>query len=887
MELDWEEPELDILLSRQSWQVKGYYPYVPLLSKSQETGLVLNGVTGWIPASVPGGIHYDLYRAGYIPHPYRDQNSISCEWVENRWWMYKTVVHKPEHTGRKLELLFKGLDYKARVYMDGCLLGNHEGMFHPAVFDVTEHFRNQEMATLEVLLEHSPDEMHQIGITSRTVTQKSRFNYKWDFSTRLVNIGIWDDIILRVRDEYALDDIRIVTDAADGKGTIDVRTVVGQVEAGQACLMQEGYELIAECYDPDGILVERQSRPVNGAGDFRFLFQLDRPLLWHPNGHGEQPLYGLELQIVRQNMSIDKRSLKTGVRRLAYAMNRNSPEGAFPYTIVINGKKIYIRGVNLPPLDLMYGNVSEGSYEWLIYCLKKAHINLVRVWGGGIIEKEVFYQLCDRYGIMVWQEFIQSSSGLDNEPSKVPSFLDLLEKSAVHAIKSRRNHVSLAVWSGGNELTSAFNKPSTLEDPNLSMLQDLVRLHDPERMFLPTSASGPVEFITKEKGISHDVHGNWKYMGQDEHYELYGEADHLFHSEFGVDGMSSVKSIRKFFSESHLAPFSMDDNLVWRHHGEWWDTYERDKSFFGEPQNLSVYSECSQWIQAEGLRFILEANQRRKFENSGSIIWQANEPWPNVSCTNLIDYFGEGKMAYYWARKAFSPLHASLDYRQLNYGIGESFAGGVYVYSNDITGPVTVTAEVLNPQGLVLHRQQFTGDIPEEEALMIGELRFKPDDSYMDIYFIRLRAETVGCVSEENVYFFTTRNRLWYEPALTLEGVVLRIHAMGSWHEQSEADGENGGFVRLVKTFEVENTGTTVALHVRPEETTNGFWMEAEGAFETIFPGESRRMTIACVRKSGGGFLEEDRPQVDPAEPAVVFSHFAANVQSGAMAMSK
>src|SRR5690606_3855820 len=145
-----------------------------------------------------------------------------------------------------------------------------------------------------------------------------------------------------------------------------------------------------------------------------------------------------------------------------------------------------------------------------------------------------------------------------------------------------------------------------INDENLKMLGELVALHDPQRLFLPTSASGPVEHITRKKGVSHDVHGWWKYEGNPGHYELYGEADNLFHSEFGVDGANAVKSLRKFLSEPYLEPVSMKESLVWRHHGEWWDTYEREERMFGgPPRDLHSFVASSQWMQAEGLRFIL------------------------------------------------------------------------------------------------------------------------------------------------------------------------------------------------------------------------------------------------------------------------------------------
>ena len=253
-------------------------------------------------------------------------------------------------------------------------------------------------------------------------------------------------------------------------------------------------------------------------------------------------------------------------------------------------------------------------------------------------------------GFLVWQEFIQSSSGIDNIPSQQPRFLELLAEAATHAVKTKRHHVSLTIWSGGNELTDKNGVPATYEDPNIAMLKRIVQEHDPQRLFLPTSASGPREFLSdtpENKGRNHDVHGHWVYLGIEKHYKFYGASDSLLHSEFGVDGCSAVKSLKKFLSPANLKPCSMKENLVWRHHGEWWDVYDRQRELFGENIDLKTFALGSQWVQAEGLRFIVEANRRRQWRNSGSIIWQFNEPWPNVSCTSLVDYCFEPKMAYY------------------------------------------------------------------------------------------------------------------------------------------------------------------------------------------------------------------------------------------------
>lgn len=383
-----------ILLNDLKWEVKGYWPWVPLKGTSMELGQELMGVTDWMPATVPGGVHYDLYRQGWISNPYEELNSLSCEWVENRWWVYRTTLKHPELKASRVELVFQGLDYEAAVYADNILLGEHKGMFEPAVFDVTDLLSERESLEISVLLKQAPDEMGQIGKTSATFTQKSRFNYKWDFSTRLVNVGIWDDVVLRVHRDCSWQDVSITTDAELGEndGQVSGRISI-QASIKQMAGPEHTGRLTASitCSDPEGNPLVVQTYSVLAGEVLNAELDIPEPQLWYPNGYGEQPLYSLELKLLdEEDMVLDTRRLQTGIRKLDYILNEGSPDNALPYTVVINGRKIYIKGVNMTPLDHLYGNVTIEQYQQMIYLMKAAHINLVRVWGGGIIEKKPF-----------------------------------------------------------------------------------------------------------------------------------------------------------------------------------------------------------------------------------------------------------------------------------------------------------------------------------------------------------------------------------------------------------------------------------------------------------------------------------------------------------------
>lgn len=461
--------------------LKGFWPFTPLFGKSMETEGELMGVTEWIDATVPGGVQHDLARAGIIEDYHYELNSLKCEWVEHRWWMYRTGFRLPqEFFGRKLTLVFKGLDYKAHIFLNGAKLAEHEAMFETVTLDVTDRIDRNGENELSVLFENAPSEIAQIGYTSLVRTQKSRFSYKWDFCTRLVNIGIWDDVFLKASGDICIKDEYIHTDADGDEGLVHI-TCTLQGQPDDVCFVKTALD-----YDGQSIAADEEQIILTGESvGFTKLIRVPKARLWYPNGSGEQPLYTARIEVYQNGVLSDKRVCKIGIRRLEYRQNPGSSADSLPYLFVINDTPVYIKGVNLTPFDLMYGNITNGVYDRYVKLLKLCNVNMVRINGIGVIEKEYFYQLCDRNGILVWQDFIQSGSGIDSVPSSDPQYLGLLEKSSAQALRDKRNHVSHAVWCGGNELSYRHVVPLGFEDPNIKMLRDLVQVLDPGKLFLP------------------------------------------------------------------------------------------------------------------------------------------------------------------------------------------------------------------------------------------------------------------------------------------------------------------------------------------------------------------------------------------------------------------
>ncbi|WP_309118816.1 hypothetical protein [Paenibacillus sp.] len=334
----------------------------------------------------------------------------------------------------------------------------------------------------------------------------------------------------------------------------------------------------------------------------------------------------------------------------------------------------------------------------------------------------------------------------------------------------------------------------------------------------------------------------------------------MFHSEFGMDGVASVQTLRKILHPNNHVATPMREHVVWRHHGEWWGTYDRDMKLFGPLPDMERFARVSQIVQAEGLRFIVEANRRRQFRQSGCIVWQLNEPWPNSSCTNLVEYYGAPKMAYYATRSAYAPVHASLLYRRIDAAVGREFRADVFLHSNGVEAAERrVRATVYGEDGRVAYAFDFAGACAADRTTPLGELRFPVEATLGGMFFVALETDEGGEFRSDggaNLYLFGTSAETPYAPVLRNVDGRLAVSAIDEW-----AAGEPfEGLAFWTRTFEVRNDGASPALFVHPVETTNAYWMEADRAYLTLMPGGSARVTVHCTVKRGGGFAVVDQP---------------------------
>ncbi|AXK31648.1 hypothetical protein DVA86_02295 [Streptomyces armeniacus] len=714
------------------------------------------GEPGWADARVPGSVLDDVHRAGLVPDPYAGTGSLAAEWVPQRTWLYRrTVTAPPLPAGTRALLRFDGVDHEATVLVDGVEVARHTGMFTPFEADVTEWFADGGSRLLAVAVHPAPPNEPQVGRTDRVRVHKSRMTYGWDFCPRMIHQGIWRPVTLEFAGPLRLDGSRTRVGALpdeDGRtGRVRVRAAVEAGAPGTVrARVHAPYGGERDPYggegDPYGRpVVARGEAPVAaGATHAELELTVEEPRLWWPNGHGEQPLYAVEITIEDADGRTAGAPVRreTGFRRVRLVPNPGAPDGALSYTPEVNGRRVHVKGWNWVPQDACHGVPRPDRLEHLLRLAADAHVTLLRVWGGGLIETEEFYGLCDRLGLLVWQEFALSSSGIDSVPAADPEYVALMEREARVLVPALRHHPSLAVWGPGNELHDTAEARPLAEDgaPVIAALAAVVAELDPDRGWLPGSPSGPAflnraDIVAADPDAQHDVHGPWEHQGHGAQQRLYDAGTCLLHSEFGAEGMANRRTWEAVVPPGSRRPTGRD-NPVMEHLGAWWNNTPLVRAAFGGEtgetgetggggrtapggrlDDPDTVRRASQQLQYDGLRYAVEANLRRAPRTSGAIPWQFNEPFPNAWCTSAVDHRGDPKPAYHGVRRAYRPQHVCARFATQTWGSTperELFTVELWSWRQGVTRDdgATVTARIVRTDGAPYAEVTFAAGAP-------------------------------------------------------------------------------------------------------------------------------------------------------------------------------
>lgn len=616
----------------------------------------------WLEGTVPGTVHTDLMANGIIPDPFYRMNELDVQWVEKFQWLYRKEFILPEEMLReqKIVLVAKGLDTLCRISLNGRIVGQTANMFVEHCFDVKRFLRAGENV-IEILfdspvhgakaLERKHGQLQVALQPHRVYVRKAQYSFGWDWGPALTTSGIWRDIYLEAYSTGKVSDPWIRVDSATKRHA--VISIEATVES--AGLKKLNLRVVIESGDLP--IAETTIPVIRGKG--RTSVVIPNPRLWWPHGYGEQALYRAKFLLVESNSLAEVHSVSTsfGIRTVRLLQERDDEGKTF--IVEINGVKVFCKGANWIPADSFLPRIQASVYEDLLRRAVEANMNMLRVWGGGIYEHDYFYELCDRLGLMVWQDFMFACG----EYPEHQWFLSLVETEAAHVVRRLRNHPSIVLWCGNNECEWIYcteNPGKTPDDMVGSsifreILPRAVRKHDGSRPYWRSSPWG--------QGFPNDEtsgnHHQWTVWSSWKDYREY-EKDHgRFVTEFGFQAPAHLKT----YEAITLPEDRLPQSPVMEHHNKQVEGTERLFRFQSGHVTVGATFEDflykGQIVQAEALKCAVEHWRRRKFKTAGSLIWQLNDCWP-VTSWSLIDSSLRPKAAWYYAQRFFAPILVSI-----------------------------------------------------------------------------------------------------------------------------------------------------------------------------------------------------------------------------------
>ncbi|MCW0481481.1 beta-mannosidase [Gaoshiqia sediminis] len=731
-----------------------------------------DGKDDWLPAAVPGCVHTDLLANEKIEDPFYRLNERDLQWIDKLNWAYKTNirVEKELMARDRVALDFKGLDTYADIFLNGKQVASTDNMFREYLVDVKSFLQEGEnelkivfrSPIVEGLKKYdanpfvipvSDNDLAEIGQVEggkkvSVYTRKAGYHFGWDWGPRLVTSGIWRPVYLKAWDDARINNLQIVQhEVNEQKATFTAVIEVESEKSGPAIIQLEN----------DGqVLATAQVKLQAGSATYPVDFQIADPKLWWTNGLGEQPLY-----TIKASLRIDGRTTEAtgriGIRTLELVREKDEQGTSFYFKL--NGVPVFMKGANYIPNDAFPSRVSDDMYQTVVNTAKTSNMNMLRIWGGGIYEDDLFYDLCDEAGILVWQDFMFACAMFPGDDE----FLSNVKEEAADNIRRLRNHPSIGLWCGNNEILAAWYSWGwkqaeeaksqenadkiwkAYEDIFHNVLAEAVEEHDPARAYWSSSPSSGT-------GIPADlVNGDEHYWGVwwgKEPFKNYATHIARFMSEYGFQSFPELKTVKQY-------ALPEDFDIV----SEVMNSHQRSSignktieyymlQDYKKPKDFESFLYVNHVLQAEGIKFAVEGHRRAMPYCMGSLYWQINDCWP-VASWSSTDYYQRWKALQYYVKKGFEPILVS------PYTEGDFLKIGIV---SDRLQRINAT--------LKLSMVDFSGKVVWENAVL-AEIPANSSASYYDVNLVEflegkdsrnqlLVAEVVenGQVIAKNLFYF-------------------------------------------------------------------------------------------------------------------------------------
>lgn len=869
-------------IALDSWEIT--HRDVPISST-----LELLGGSAWIAVKEPGSIQSALHRAGKLPDPYAGLNSEQYRWVEEKAWYYRSFVKLPaDLAGKKLTLCFDGIDYFAKIWVNGKLAGSHEGMLGGPYLDATgflEAGRENEVI-VEVRAANwgrrASFDPHKPGTVIKPWLLAGGAGAEMFFP-----LGMWRGARIEVTPFIHMERPFLRTlSASDEQATLRLDVEVA-VNPGRAAyrLYPPSSDQLTEYFDtvettrleassdvrvrifpvghPDEVLVD--SIPVelwNGRTHATRDLVVQHPQLWWPNGLGDPKQYTVELELIQDGKRLDLLSFDYGIRDLKTVRSAGPATQDIweDWQFQVNGRSFFVKGINWMPADLLL-DLPPSRYEWLIEMAKAAGIQMFRVWGGGIVETDTFYELCDKHGILVWQDFPLSNARVPDWPQEV------WEAQVAANVYRLRNHPSLALWCGGTEANPYLKENSAAA----GVFERWVRALDGSR---------PVRRTSPDGGSLH------AYPDMDPFW--YGRRYQLlpFLAETGMHNIPSANTMREVIKSAEFEqPLSkLDDPDLGkqrpelRHHFVEFSQTRVPRmlsraSHIDNPHapTLESLAEATQIGSGEFYQVLSERMQAQYPITTGLLPWVYKQPWPAIGI-QTVDGLGHPTAPYYFLKRTYETTHVALQLPWLLWAPGEEIPLDVDILhaGKDGIARGVIRVRVLGSAFETLHEAEGSVSVPGGSSVQryaLGKWTIPEKLAGKFFFLVAELRNTSGTLLSRSTYWprcppelaDLTAREVWRKeptPWPTLStGPWLKPQVASTSTKLSASllRRRDTGKDQSVFVIRVENIGTVPALQTTLNIDGRKRSFYASDNFFWLAPKESREIEVHALWREDSG----------------------------------
>lgn len=795
------------------------------------------GKDAFLTAAVPGTVYGDLLANGEMEDPFwKDNENQACELMEEDYEYIGTFdCEVGILDSDRVVLHFDGLDTVAEVTLNGKHLGDPLSMHRIWEYDVKDIVKAQDNE-LQVIL-RSPNKwireaFKKYGNIGNEDTfegfmhlRKAHYMFGWDWGAHLPDAGIFRPVSLLGIDQGRLDSVYITQEheytgqTEEGSlrpivkavnlninvkeeicGVEDCEPMIVDVTGGKTCrrcgrTMSYTVEITAPC----GCVTKYEDSPEQ--------IRIENPMLWWPNGYGDQNLYGVKVVLYSDGVAIDSWEKRIGLRTMTMSHEPDQWDGK-QFCHVVNGLKVFAMGADYIPEDNLLGRVTPETTRTLLEKAKFANFNSIRVWGGGYYPSDWFYDICDELGLVVWQDFMFACSVYE----LTPEFEATITQEFIENVKRIRHHASLGLWCGNNEMEMFVNsrtwvtKHTEVRDYILMyerIIPSVLKEYDPQTFYWPASPSSGGSFDFPNDPDRGDQH-YWEVWHGNKPFAEYRKYYFRYLSEFGFQAFPAVKTIETFTDDpADMNPFSYVMEKHERQYGACGKLMGYMQQTYKYPNSFPTFVYASQLLQADGIRYGVEHFRRNRGRCMGSVYWQFNDCWPVISWAS-VDYAGRMKALHYYARRFFAPVllsceeHGMMDVEanmnREHFVFEKSIRLNVHNETMSDTD-VTVRWALRNPKAEILESGEEEVHVPALTAVWLDKIDFAHADLFSN-YVSYEMVQDGKVVSGGSVNFSYPKYFKYEDPELTyrLEGDEIVVSAK-AYAKSVEIQNENEDLV--------------------------------------------------------------------------------------------